>query len=309
MNILIGISGAYLAYHITETFINLIYRKYINYKSRMSLIQERALLGYSNKEKKKKEKGKFTIEVPEKLRETLIMSGIHLRPEEFLGLWVGLTIILVIIAIILNKGAIFKIGALIAGIILPPIVISKKREQQLERFDVQLGETIMIISNSLRGGFTFEQSLAAVSKDLPDPIGSEFRKIVREIELGEKLETTMGEVAEKMESEDMKLMNTAIAIQRQVGGNLADVLDNIGETIRERITMKKNIKTLTSQGEISGKVIAVLPVILIVMISLVNPEYMEPMFNTTLGYVLLGLSAFLEITGYIIIKKLINIEM
>lgn len=309
MYILTAISVAYLAYNIVEILANYIYRGHIIYKNRIDTIKKQSLFSYSSQKAEKKERQKLSIEVPEKLKKYLVMSGVHLRPEEFLIIWLAIIVLPALIAIVLNKNIIIVFGLIGVGVISPPIFLMKMKKKKIQKFNIQLGDSLMIISNSLRGGFTFEQTLASISKDLPDPIGTEFQKIVREVELGEKLEKTMEDVAKKMESDDMELMNTAVAIQRQVGGNLADVLDNIGDTIRERIILKKNIKTLTSQGEISGKIIAALPIVLIVMISLVNREYMMPLFTTPLGYVLLGVSVFLEIVGYVMIKKLINIEM
>ena len=187
--------------------------------------------------------------------------------------------------------------------------ISIKTKKRKETFNNQLGDVLMLLSNSLRAGFTFEQALRSVAEDLPDPIGTEFMRIVQDVELGGDLERAMDDVANRMESEDMKLINTAVSIQRKVGGNLSNILDNISETIMDRIMIKKKINTLTAQGRISGLIISVLPVVLVVLISIINPEYMEPMFTTTFGHILLGLSVIMELLGFIFIKKTIDIEM
>lgn len=309
MYIITAMSLAILAYNITDLLSNLVYKRYITFKSRFDIIKKQSLYNYSRQKRDKKEKEKLSIKVPERLKESLVMAGVHLRAEEFLAMWALIIIFPAMIAFVLNKGIVIMAGLAGIGMIIPPAVIKKMKNNRMEKFNNQLGDALLIISNSLRAGFTFEQALSSMVKNLPDPISTEFKKIIREVELGEKIEISMAEVAERMNSKDMELMNTAVAIQRKVGGNLADVLDNIGETIRDRIIIKRNIKSLTAQGEISGKVIALLPVILLVMISIVNKEYMEPMFTTTYGYFMLGLCGFLEILGYTMIKKLINIEM
>lgn len=309
MYIIAAMSLAILVYNITDVFTKIIYRKYIIFESRLKIVQKQSLIDYNSQKKDRKERQKLSIEVPERLKKNLIMAGVHLRPEEFVVMWGIVIVFPALIASILNKGIIIIVMLVIAGIILPPAVIYTMRKNRMEKFDSQLGDALTVISNSLRAGFSFEQAIASMSEDLPDPIGAEFRKVVQELELGAKLEESMDKVAKRMQSKDMELMNTAVAIQRQVGGNLADILENIGKTIRDRIIIKKNIKALTAQGEISGKIIALLPIVLLVMISMVNPEYMEPMFNTTYGYVLLSVSVVLEILGYVMIKKLINIEM
>lgn len=309
MYIITAMSLGILAYNITCMLSKIVYKRYINFKSRLDIIKQQSLYNYSRQKKHKKQKQKLSIEVPEKLRESLLMAGVHLRAEEFLTMWALLIVLPAMIAFVLNKGVIIIAGLVALGIITPPVVIGKMKKDRMNKFNDQLGDALLVISNSLRSGFTFEQALASMTKNLPEPICTEFGKIVREVELGEKIEVSMAEVAERMKSKDMELINTAVSIQRRVGGNLADVLDNIGDTIRERIIIKKNIKALTAQGEISGKIIALLPVILLIMISIVNREYMEPMFTTTYGYIMLGLCVLLEILGYTMIKKLINIEM
>ncbi|MGJ0848063.1 tight adherence protein B [Tissierella praeacuta DSM 18095] len=309
MYIIIAISLSILIYNIMDLFLKLVYKKHINFKYRMDIIKQQSLYSYSRQKKYKKQKQKLTIEVPEKLRESLLMAGVHLRAEEFLTMWGLLIIFPAMIAFALNKGLIIMVGLVALGMIMPPAIIGKMKRTRIDKFNNQLGDALLVISNSLRAGFTFEQALGSMIKSLPDPICTEFGKIIREVELGEKIEVSMAEVAKRMKSKDMELINTAVSIQRRVGGNLADVLDNIGGTIRERIIIKKNIKALTAQGEISGKIIALLPVILLIMISVVNKEYMEPMFTTSYGHIMLGLCVFLEVLGYLTIKKLINIEM
>ncbi len=309
MYIITSMSLGILAYNIIDTLLKLIYRRCVNFKSRLDKIEQQSLYNYSRQKKHKKQKQKLSIEVPEKLRESLLMAGVHLRAEEFLTMWALLIILPAIISLVLNKGVVIIASSVALGIIIPPIVIGKMKKNRMNKFNDQLGDALLVISNSLRAGFTFEQALASMIKNLPDPICTEFGKIVREVELGEKIEVSMTEVAERMKSKDMELINTAVSIQKKVGGNLADVLDNIGATIRDRIIIKKNIKALTAQGEISGRIIALLPIILLIMISVINKGYMEPMFTTTYGYIMLGLCVFLEILGYVTIKKLINIEM
>lgn len=302
---------SYITLVVLQFILNLIYHRFIMLKDRLDLIEKQSLYGYSKKSKKdqKKEKQSISIEVPEKLKENLLMAGINLRPDEFLKMWLGLAAFAVVICVALDKGLIVTLFAFAAALIGPPMYIKIKRKQRISKFSQQLGDALLILSNSLRAGFTFEQALASIAKDLPDPIGPEFLKVCREVELGENIEKSLAAVSTRMESEEMKLMNTAVSIQRQVGGNLADVLDNIGEAIRERITIQKNIKALTAQGDASAKVIAGLPIVVLVLISMVNKEYMEPVFTTPFGYALLGVSATLEIMGYAMIKKLTNIEM
>lgn len=306
MNIILALCLSILVYNIAEVLVRFINRKYIIYKKRLDIIKKENLLSYAGKKKKNK---KHNIEMLDRLKESLIMADIQLRPEEFFVIWGTIMIVPLIIIKILNKGMILFCICVMLGVIMPPLFISSKIKSRKEKFNNQLGDVLMLLSNSLRAGFTFEQALYNVAKDLPDPIGTEFMKIVRDVELGERLEKAMEDVAERMDSKDMELINTAVSIQKQVGGNLANILDNVSNTIMDRIIIKKKINTLTAQGRISGLIISLLPIVLAILISIINPEYMEPMFNTTYGYVLLCLSVVMELLGFLIIRKIIDVEM
>lgn len=309
MNVIKSISIGIFIYYILEMLILTVYKNQINYKKRIDKIRSQNSIGGKkrsfNISLEEKQKGKLL----DKLRADLALAEISLKEKEFILISLFIFILTNISGLILNKKAFLTFLVSIGLSMVPTILVGAKKKKNLELFGEQLGEAIMVISNSLRAGFTFEQSLKSISKDLPNPIQREFKNIIQEVELGEKLEQTMYKTAEKMKSDDMNLMTTAVVIQREVGGNLADVLDNIGDTIRQRTVLKKNIKALTAQGEVSGKVIAALPVVLFVLISKVNPEYMKPMTTTTYGYIVLSISAVLEIVGYAVIKKIINIEM
>ena len=305
--ILLAVSMSYLVYNIAQITANFIYKNYIIYKARLKKIEDQTIVTVGTS--KKKEKSKIKLSVPEKVQEALLQAGVHLKPDEYMMIRGAIIIVPALLAFIFSGNPIAPVALAGVGFILPPVILKGKKKKRMELFNDQLGDVIMIISNSLRAGFTFEQAMGSVAKDLPDPIGPEFLKIIREVELGERLEKAMEDTAYRMNSKDMELMNTAVAIQRQVGGNLADVLDNIGGTIRDRIIIKKKIKAMSAQGEISGKVIGILPILLLGVITLVNREYMEPMFTTSFGHMLLGLSFILEVVGFLVIKKIIDIEV
>ncbi len=303
----LALSISYIVYNLLIVLINLVYKNYIVYRERLESIEKEAPLAYGKNVEKKGIQIDASLE--EKIQEELLQAGIHLRTEEYLKIRAVITALPFLIILIIKNDMVLAIGGALFGFIAPPLHLKKKKKDRMDLFNDQLGDVILIISNSLRAGFTFEQAMGSVARDLPDPIGPEFLKIGREVELGERLEVAMEDTARRMGSEDMELMNTAVAIQRQVGGNLADVLDNIGTTIRDRIIIKKKIKAMTAQGEISGKIIGFLPFALLIIVSLVNKEYMEPLFTTTFGKILLIISIILEGLGFMTIKKIVNIEV
>lgn len=199
--------------------------------------------------------------------------------------------------------------ASIAASMLPFLLVRMARTRRLAAFNAQIGDALAIMANSLRSGFSFLQSMDMVRRELPDPIRKEFSRAFREINLGTPVEEALQNLVSRVNSEDMELVVTAVLIQRQVGGNLAEILDNIGNTIRERIRIKGEIKTITAQGRISGLIIGLLPIILAAVMFILNPEYIMTLFTSEIGKLLLLAAIFGELLGILLIKKIVNIEV
>ncbi len=196
---------------------------------------------------------------------------------------------------------------------LPNLYVSYTAKKRLTAFNNQLGDTITMMSNALRGGYSFLQTLDMVSKEAPYPVNIEFRRVVQEVGLGRTTEDALGNLQRRVPSDDLDLLITAVNIQMEVGGNLAQILDTIGHTIRERVRIKGEINTLTAQGRISAWVITGLPVGLAIFISVVNPAYMAPIF--TFGFppqawCCLPLASMVMIViGFFVIMKIMDIEV
>lgn len=193
--------------------------------------------------------------------------------------------------------------------LIPRFVISKKIKERIKLFDGQLSEGITIISNSLKAGYSFLQAVAVVSEETPDPLSKEFKKLLKEMKLGIPEEDALKNLLTRMESEDLRLITNAILIQKDIGGNLSEILDNISETIRDRQKIKDELKTLTAQGRMSGIVVMLIPVFLGAVIYLLNKEYMIVLFTTLPGLIMVGLAVLSETFGYLMIRKIVNIEM
>lgn len=205
----------------------------------------------------------------------------------------------------LGLGVILGIG----GLVVPWIVLDKAKQKRVLRFNNQIGDALTIMSSSLRAGFSFLQAMELVSKEMPAPIGEEFARALLEMNLGTSTEEALQKMTQRIESDDLDLIVTAVTIQRQVGGNLSEVLDNISHTIRERIRIKGEIKTLTAQGKMSGIVIGLLPLAICAFLFVVNPEYMKPLFTTTMGLAILVGGVVSQFIGIMVIKKIIAIEV
>jgi len=180
---------------------------------------------------------------------------------------------------------------------------------RLSAFNKQLADTITLLSNSLRAGSSFLQSIELVSRETPDPMGEEMGRVVREVNLGLGMEEALSNLVRRIRSDDLDLMVTAIGVQQQVGGNLAEILDTIAFTIRERVRIKGEINTLTAQGRYSGYLVAFLPIGIMITLNFINPEFMQPLFTQLLGQILLGVGAVMMIIGFIAIQKITNIKV
>lgn len=204
------------------------------------------------------------------------------------------------------------VGAVIFSF-FPNIYLRMRSGNRIKSFNNQLGDTITMMANALRGGFSFLQTLDMVAREAPAPMSAEFRRVVQEVGLGRTTEEALQSLLRRMPSEDLDLLITAVNIQMEVGGNLAQILDTIGHTIRERVRIKGEIQTLTAQGRISAWVITALPIGLAMFISAMNPNYMAPIFTFGMPpekWCCLPLASLVMIVaGYFTIMKIIDIEI
>ncbi len=218
-----------------------------------------------------------------------------------LGLWLGGGMAV--------SGFIFGlIGALI-GFYAPRLYVRYMQGKRMNAFNGQLGDTIVLLSNSLRTGYSLLQSMETAAKELAKPMSQELARVTREIGLGLTIQEALANMYRRMPSDDLDLLITAINVQHEVGGNLAEVLDNIAHTIRERIRIQGEIRTITSQQRLSGYILAVLPVILGFIMYMLNPEYISRMWKDTCGLIMLGTGALMIFLGFLAIRKITNIEV
>lgn len=194
------------------------------------------------------------------------------------------------------------------GYVVPGVYLSFRAKRRVKRFIGQLGDTITLMANSLRAGYSLLQTMEMVSRETKDPMGGEFRRVVREVGLGISHEEAMANLLRRVPSDDLDLLVTAINIQHEVGGNLAQILTIIGHTIRERVRIKGEIAVLTAQQSISGYVITFLPIGLGLFIFLINPSYMMEIFRWP--YICMPIGAAIMVTaGFFAMKKITAIEV
>jgi tight adherence protein B len=207
------------------------------------------------------------------------------------------------------------IGAFI-GFLLPRFWLNRRKGGRLNAFNKQLPDTITLIANALRAGSSFLQAIELVVRESRPPISTEFSRVIREVNLGLPFDQALENMVRRVRSDDLELMATAISIQHQVGGNLAEILDSISYTIRERIRIKGEIRTLTAQQRLSGYVVGFLPIALAGFLFVAAPGFMDPMFanppaiaGLPAGVIILIFGGIMMFIGFMLIRKIVDIEV
>jgi tight adherence protein B len=196
------------------------------------------------------------------------------------------------------------------GFFAPRIYVSRTIQTRLLKFENQLPDTLGLWVNALRSGYSVLQSMEAIARDAPEPTATEFKRVVQEVQLGIDMEDALNHLLNRVESDDLDLVVTAVNIQREVGGNLAEILDVISHTIRERIKLKGEIRVLTAQGRVTGYIISGLPILLALFLYGINRDYMANLFeNRMCGWPLLGIGLALIGIGMAVIQKIVDIDI
>lgn len=245
---------------------------------------------------------------PRGLELSLRRAGLKLRVGEFLlfAILTGLFFTAVAYLFRLNPVARLSLGA--AGIASPFLYLQRRQEARRKLFSQQLPDALDLIANSLRSGYSFLQAMDLVSRELPEPIAAEFGYLIKETRVNIPVEEALSNLLERVDNRDLDLVVTAILIQRQIGGNLAEIMEKINGTIRERIRIQGEIRTITAQGRISGLVVAALPIGLAGVLYLLDPGYMGPLFTHPLGKTFLFIGALMQLIGFVVIRRLVVVD-
>jgi tight adherence protein B len=256
------------------------------------------------------------------LAREIARADLKLKVSEFLGIWAGSTIGVPLIMIFLSVGVpplrnpiILLVGGII-GFFLPRFWLGRRKGGRLNAFNKNLPDTITLIANALRAGSSFLQAIELVVRESRPPISTEFGRVIREVNLGLPFEQALENMVRRVKSDDLELMATAISIQHTVGGNLAEILDSIAYTIRERVRIKGEIRTLTAQQRLSGYVVGFLPIGLAGFIYLAAPKFFDPMFakppevlGLPAGVIIMFVGGFMMFLGFMFIRKIVDIEV
>jgi len=245
----------------------------------------------------------------EQIAEELYVAGVALRAEEFITIWILTGAVIPAIALFLRTPTTICIGLVIVGVAAPITWVTLKKNKRLAVLGTQLSDALTIICNALRVGQSFQAAMKNVADEMEEPISREFMRVYRETQYGMPLETSLGRLVSRTKNPDLELMASAVIIQRQIGGNLAVILQNISDTINQRVQIRGEIHTMTSAGRMSGYIIGALPAFIILLLMFINPGYIDMFFTTPTGRIMMGISVVLEAIGFSIVNKIVNIKL
>lgn len=238
----------------------------------------------------------------------LAMSGVKLSATEYITSWALLTFVPMLLIVCFKGNLITAAAGSIVGFAVPPVLVQRSRKKRQEEFNKQLGESLVIMGNCIRAGFSFQQAMESIATEMQPPISIEFSKALREVHYGVSLEEALKHMVDRVQNKDLDLLVSAVLTSAKVGGNLSDILDVISETVKDRIKIKAEVRVLTASGRTSGIIIGLLPVFIILVLMLLNPEYFQSFFKDQIGKMMLAVSIVLETIGFIIINKIVDIK-
>jgi tight adherence protein B len=243
------------------------------------------------------------------LDERLEQAGMPVLAGEFVALTVVCGLLGAVFGALLLQNIVFTL--LIAGVasLVPYVWLLRNHRKRQQALLDQLADTLSILASSLRAGYSFLQALDTVSKEIGEPSASEFQRVVAEIRLGRPIDDALTAMAVRVGSDDLKWAVIAINVQRNVGGNLAEVLDIVANTVRERGYIRRQVQVLSAEGRLSVAILSALPFLILLYLAIVNPEYITPLFTTTTGIILLVAAGSMMGAGIFVMSRMVKIDV
>jgi tight adherence protein B len=239
-------------------------------------------------------------------------ADMTIRPGEFVVLRFALALAALIMPLIVVPGVMgFLLGAVaaIVGYNMPKMYMNRRIKKRTTKLNQQLPEALTMISNALKAGFGLLQALSTTSEQMSHPISTELSRTIHEMNIGSSAEVALLALSERNSSLDLDIVVTAILVQRTVGGNLGEILDTVAETMRERIRIRGEIETLTAQQKLTGLVLGFIPIGVGLLFQVMSPGYIDPLFTTLTGKIMLVAAAVMEVIGVMIIQRILDIEV
>lgn len=241
----------------------------------------------------------------------LARADLKFKVAEYYALVFMSTVVVGLIAYIIQPNIVSGIIGAVIGFFIPRLYVKRQQTVRLNKFNDQLGDMLNLMVNGLRAGYSTMQAMEAISRELPAPISDEFHRVVQEMQIGITMEKALDNLLRRIPSEDLDFVVTAINVQREVGGNLSEILDTISFTIRERVRIKGEIRVMTAQVRSSGLVLSLIPVFLTLALWFISPEYIGSFFDRGpfCGWLAVGTILIMILSGYFVMMKIADIEV
>jgi len=235
-------------------------------------------------------------------------AGLKWRPSEYAVMVAAWTVVPMFAAFMLRMQPLMVILAGLIGFFVPTCYLKIKQQVRMKAFNDQIADALSLMASSLRSGYSFMRAMQVVSSEMPPPIAEEFGRVIDECNVGVPTEDALGHLVQRVQSYDMELVVTAVNIQIQIGGNLAEILDTIAETIRERVRINGEVAALTADGRLSGIILIALPIFLGLTIYVISPGYLKPLLTEHTGKLLMLGAGASMVFGALVIRKMLKID-
>jgi len=243
------------------------------------------------------------------LADELAKADLQLRVSEFFVLSILSTVVGVLIGLILFVVPVLALLVGVVGFFLPRFYLRRRQSARVKAFNEQLGDSLRLLVSSLRSGYSMLQSMEVLASELPEPTSTEYARVVREVTLGLSQEQALNNMLKRVPSDDLDMMVTALNVQREVGGNLGEILDTISGTIAERVRIQGEIRALTAQQMMSGYLVSFLPFGITLILYMMNPSYMGQLFQDVCGIAMVATGVLMVVSGFLIIRKIVQIQI
>jgi len=233
---------------------------------------------------------------------------LFVEPRQLLLLNLSSMVLLGIAALLIFNPLAAAIG-IIVGFFLPRLAVRHSRKRRVRKFNVQLVDGLQSLANAFRAGLTFPQAVEQLAREMPAPLSQEFGLLIKELRLGVPLDEALVNLGARVGSEDLDLVVVATNIARQLGGNMAEMFETLSATARERFRLEGKIDAITSQGRLQGWMVSAMPLLLGLVLNFIRPDLIQPMLHHLFGYVLVALILIMEALGYLLIRRIVNVDV
>jgi tight adherence protein B len=243
------------------------------------------------------------------IQKMLTQGGLSLRAGNFLGYSALAGVVASVLAYAISKRIEVAWVALVIGFLLPYFYASFRRNKRFEKFEELFPEAIDTLARAVRAGHAFTTALEMITNEVAEPVAGEFRQLYEEQKFGMPVRDALLNLTERMPLVDVKFFVTAVMLQRETGGNLAEILDNLSYVIRERFKIQRQVRVYTAQGRLTMALLMGMPPIIVVVMLLLNPSFIRPLFSDPIGHTLLVGGIILQTIGYFVIRKIVRIQV